>query len=113
MKMPIAIEMLSGPFTLPKDEKWIIPIVLGLFAVLIFFGAVQLRMDEGNKWRFQKKLKVSAICWLACEVLWQLHGADSTLYLWPVTGIMFLYALSEALVYGVYLLAKKKRSAAL
>ena len=53
MKMPIAIEMLSGPFTLPKDEKWIIPIVLGLFAVLIFFGAVQLRMDEGNKWRFQ------------------------------------------------------------
>ncbi len=113
MKMPIAIEMLSGPFTLPKDEKWIIPIVLGLFAVLIFFGAVQLRMDEGNKWRFQKKMKVSAICWLACEVLWQLHGADSTLYLGPVTGIMFLYALSEALVYGVYLLAKKKRSAAL
>lgn len=113
MKIPIAIEMLSGPFTLPKDEKWIIPIVLGLFAVLIFFGAVQLRMDEGNKWRFQKKMKVSAICWLACEVLWQLHGADSTLYLGPVTGIMFLYALSEALVYGVYLLAKKKRSAAL
>lgn len=113
MKMPIAIEMLSGPFTLPKDEKWIIPIVLGLFAVLIFFGAVQLRMDEGNKWRFQKKMKVSAICWLACEVLWQLHGADSTLYLGPVTGIMFLYALSEALVYGVYLLAKKKQSAAL
>ena len=113
MKMPIAIEMLSGPFTLPKDEKWIIPIVLGLFAVLIFFGAVQLRMDEGNKWRFQKKMKVSAICWLACEVLWQFHGADSTLYLGPVTGIMFLYALSKALVYGVYLLAKKKRSAAL
>ena len=113
MKMPIAIEMLSAPFTLAKDERWIIPIVLGLFAVLIFFGALQRRMDEGDKWRFQKKMKVSAICWLACEVLWQLHGADSTFPVGPVTGIMFLYAVSEALVYGVYLLAKKKKTAAL
>ena len=38
MKMPIAIEMLSAPFTLAKDERWIIPIVLGLFAVLIFLA---------------------------------------------------------------------------
>ena len=54
MKIPVSIEMLSAPFTLAKDEKWIIPIVLGLFLLLTLFGAVQLRMDEGNKWRFQK-----------------------------------------------------------
>ena len=46
MKMPIAIEMLSAPFTLAKDEKWIIPIVLGLFLLLTLFGAVQLRVSE-------------------------------------------------------------------
>ena len=31
----------------------------------------------------------------------------------PLTGIVFLCVLSEALVYGVYLLAKKKRQAAM
>ena len=113
MKMPIALAMLTGLFTLAKDERWIIPIALGFFALLSLIGAVQLRMDEGDKWRFQKKMKVSAICWLACEVLWQFHGADSVFPLGPVTGILFLYVLSEALVYGVYLLAKKKKAAAL
>ena len=112
MKMPVAIEMMSAPFTLAKDEKWIIPIVLGLFLLLTLFGAVQLRMDEGNKRRFQKKMKVSALLWLACEVFWQLYGADSAFPLGPVTGILFLYALSETLVYGAYLLAKKKKTAA-
>ena len=37
----------------------------------------------------------------------------STLYFAPLTGIVFLCVLSEALVYGVYLLAKKKRQAAM
>ena len=54
-----------------------------------------------------------ALCWLACEVLWQLHGESSALYFAPLTGIVFLCVLSEALVYGVYLLAKKKRQAAM
>ena len=35
------------------------------------------------------------------------------LYFVPLTGIVFLCVLSEALVYGVYLLAKKKRQAAM
>ena len=35
------------------------------------------------------------------------------LYFAPLTGIVFLCVLSEALVYGVYLLAKKKRRAAM
>ena len=37
----------------------------------------------------------------------------SALYFAPLTGIVFLCVLSEALVYGVYLLAKKKRQAAM
>lgn len=37
----------------------------------------------------------------------------STLYFAPLTVIVFLCVLSEALVYGVYLLAKKKRQAAM
>ena len=60
-----------------------------------------------------KKIKVTALCWLACEVLWQLNGEGSALYFAPLTGIVFLCVLSEALVYGVYLLAKKKRQAAM
>lgn len=44
-------------------------------------------------------------------MLWQLHGEGSALYFAPLTGIVFLCVLSEALVYGVYLLAKKKRQA--
>ena len=46
-------------------------------------------------------------------LLWQLHGEGSALYFAPLTGIVFLCVLSEALVYGVYLLAKKKRQAAM
>ena len=97
MKNPIALSMLLSPFSLPHDERWVLPLALGLF----------------DKWRFRKKLKVTTLCWLACEVLWQLHGEGSTLYFAPLTGIVFLCVLSEALVYGVYLLAKKKRAAAM
>lgn len=90
-----------------------LPFALGLFALLAVFSAWRLKTEEGDKWRFRKKLKVTALCWLACEVLWQLHGEGSTLYFAPLTGIVFLCVLSEALVYGVYLLAKKKRQAAM
>lgn len=41
------------------------------------------------------------------------NGEGSTLCFAPLTGIVFLCVLSEALVYGVYLLAKKKRQAAI
>ena len=113
MKIPIALTMLASPFSLPHDERWVLPLTLGLFALLAVFSVWRLKTEDGDKWRFRKKIKVTTLCWLACEVLWQLHGEGSTLYFAPVTGILFLCALSEALVYGVYLLAKKKRSAAM
>ena len=72
MKTPIALSMLLSPFSLPHDERWVLPFAL-----------------------------------------WQLHGEGSALYFAPLTGIVFLCVLSEALVYGVYLLAKKKRQAAM
>ena len=55
MKIPIALSMLLSPFSLPHDERWVLPLALGAL----------------------------------------------------------LCVLSEALVYGVYLLAKKKRQAAM
>ena len=113
MKLPVALSMLASPFSLPHDERWVLPIALGFFALLTVYFTWQLKADEGDKWRFRKKMKVSAICYLACEVLWQFHGEGSTLYFAPLTGIVFLCVLSEALVYGVYLLAKKKRAAAM
>ena len=113
MKIPIALTMLAGPFSLPHDERWVLPIAFGLFVLLTVFFAWRLRMEESGKWRFRKRMLLAAILWLTCEVLWQLHGEDSTPYFAPVTGILFLCALREALVYGVYLLAKKKRSAAM
>ncbi len=57
------------------------------------------------------RVKVSALFCFACEVLRQLHGADAAIYLAPVTGIAFLYALSAALVYGIYRLTKKTAAA--
>ncbi len=111
MKAPIAFTILSSPFTLSHDERWILPLFLGFFALLAVCFAWRLKTEEGDKWRFQKRVKVSALFWLACEVLWQLHGADAAIYLAPVTGIAFLYALSAALVYGVYRLMKKTAAA--
>ena len=113
MKTPIALSMLLSPFSLPHDERWVLPLALGLFALLAVFSAWRQKTEEGDKWRFRKKLKVTALCWFACEVLWQLHGEGTALYFAPLTGIVFLCVLSEALVYGVYLLAKKKRQAAM
>ena len=84
MKTPIALSMLLSPFSLPHDERWMLPLALGLFALLAVFSAWRLKTEEG-----------------------------SALYFAPLTGIVFLCVLSEALVYGVYLLAKKKRQAAM
>ena len=47
-------------------------------------------------------MKVSALFWLACEVFWQFHGVDSTFPVGPITGILFLYLMIQALVYGIY-----------
>ena len=84
MKTPIALSMLLSPFSLLHDERWVLPLALGLFVLLAVFSAWRLKTEEG-----------SALCFA------------------PLTGIVFLCVLSEALVYGVYLLAKKKRQAAM
>ena len=57
-------------------------------------------------------MKVSALFWLACEVLWQFHDADSTFPVGPITRILFLYLMSQALVYGIYCLIRKKKTTA-
>ena len=84
MKTPIALSMLLSPFSFPHDERWVLPLALGLFVLLAVFSAWRLKTEEG-----------SALCFA------------------PLTGIVFLCVLSEALVYGVYLLAKKRRQAAM
>lgn len=78
MKIPVALTMLASPFSLPHNERWILPIALGFFTLLTVYFTWRLKTDEGDKWLFRKKMKVSALFWLACEVLWQFHGADST-----------------------------------
>ena len=112
MKTPIALSMLLSPFSLPHDERWVLPLALGLFALLAVFSAWRLKTEEGDKWRFRNKMKVSALFYLACEVLWQFHGADSTFPVGPITGILFLYLMSQALVYGIYCVIQKKKTTA-
>jgi hypothetical protein len=55
MKTPIALSMLLSPFSLPHDERWVLPLALGLFALLAVFSAWRLKTEEGDKWRFRKK----------------------------------------------------------
>ena len=42
----------------------------------------------------------------------QFHGADSTLPGGPITGILFLYLMRQALVYGIYCVIQKKKTTA-
>ena len=93
MKIPVALTMLASPFSLPHNERWVLPIALGFFTLLTVYFT-------------------SALFWLACEVLWQFHGADSTFPVGPITGILFLYLMSQALVYGIYCMIQKKKTTA-
>ena len=77
MKIPVALTMLASPFSLPHNERWVLPIALGFFTLLTVYFTWRLKTDEGDKWLFRKKMKVSALFWLACEVLWQFHGAQA------------------------------------
>lgn len=47
MKTPIALSMLLSPFSLPHDERWVLPLALGLFALLAVFSAWRLKTEEG------------------------------------------------------------------
>ena len=83
MKLPIALTMLASPFSLPHDERWILPIALGFFTLLTVYFTWRLKTDEGDKWLFR-----------------------------PITGILFLYLMSQALVYGIYCVIQKKKTTA-
>ena len=61
MKLPVALTMLTSPFSLPHDECWILPIALGFFTLLTVYFTWRLKADEGDKWLFRKKMKVSAL----------------------------------------------------
>ena len=84
MKIPVALTMLASPFSLPHNERWILPIALGFFTLLTVYFTV----------------------------FWQFHGADSTFPVGPITGILFLYLMSQALVYGIYCVIQKKKTTA-
>lgn len=57
MKIPVALTMLASPFSLPHDERWILPIALGVFTLLTVYFTWRLKTDEGDKWLFRKKMK--------------------------------------------------------
>ena len=96
MKIPVALTMLASPFSLPHNERWVLPIALGFFTLLTVYFTWRLKTDEGDKWLFRKKMKVS----------------DSTFPVGPITGILFLYLMSQALVYGIYCMIQKKKTTA-
>ena len=112
MKLPIVLSLLASPFSLPHDERWVLPIALGFFALLTVYFTWQLKADEGDKWRFRKKMKVSALFYLVCEAAWQFCSECAEIPVSMVTCILFLYLMSQALVYGIYCVIQKKKTTA-
>lgn len=49
MKIPVALTMLASPFSLPHNERWILPIALGFFTLLTVYFTWRLKTDEGDK----------------------------------------------------------------
>lgn len=56
MKIPVALTMLASPFSLPHNERWILPIALGFFTLLaVYFtrgGSKRKRATSGS---FERK----------------------------------------------------------
>lgn len=52
MKIPVALTMLASPFSLPRNERWILPIALGFFTLLtVYFtrgGSKRTRATSGS-----------------------------------------------------------------
>ena len=52
MNIPVALTMLASPFSLAHDERWVLPIALGFFALLtVYFtrgGSKQTRATSGS-----------------------------------------------------------------
>lgn len=112
MKIPVALTMLASPFSLPHDERWVLPIALGFFALLTVYFTWQLKAEKGDKWIFRRKMKVSALFYLACEAAWQFCSECAEIPVSMITCILFLYLTSQALVYGIYCLIRKKKTTA-
>ena len=112
MKIPVALTMLASPFSLPHNERWILPIARGFFTLLTVYFTWRLKAEEGDQWIFRRKMKVSAFFYLACEIVWQFCSECAEIYVAMVTGILFLYLMSQALVYGIYCVIQKKKTTA-
>ena len=112
MKLPVALAVLASPFSLSHDERWVLRIALGFFTLLTVYFTWQLKAEEGDKWIFRRKMKVSALFYLACEAAWQFCSECAEIYVSMVTCILFLYVLSQALVYGIYCVLRKKKTTA-
>ena len=54
MKTPIALSMLLSPFSLPHDERWVLPLALGLFALLAVFSAWRLKRRRATSGALEK-----------------------------------------------------------
>ena len=112
MKIPVALTMLASPFSLAHDERWILPIALGFFTLLAVYFPWQRKAETGDKWIVRSTLTVSALFYLACEAAWQFCSECAEIPVSMVTGILFLYLMSQALVYGIYCLIRKKKTTA-
>ena len=50
MNIPVASTMLASPFSLPHDERWILPIALGFFTLLtVYFTRVAAQSGRGRQ----------------------------------------------------------------
>ena len=63
MKTPIALSMLLSPFSLPHDERWVLPLALGLFALLAVFSTWRLKTARARRSALRRS---QALCFCAC-----------------------------------------------
>lgn len=56
MKIPVALTMLASPFSLPHNERWILPIALGFFALLtVYFARGSSKRKRATSGSFGRK----------------------------------------------------------
>ena len=113
MKIPVALTMLASPFSLPHNERWILPIALGFFALLTVYFTWRLKTDEGRQVALSEENEgVGALSGLHAKC-----SGSSTVRIrrFPSgrsRAILFLYLMSQALVYGIYCVIQKKKTTA-
>lgn len=55
MNIPVALTMLASPFSLAHDERWVLPIALGFFALLTVYFTWRLKTDGATSGSFGRK----------------------------------------------------------